>query len=87
MIPPSSLVTSQGWGLIDLPLRAAFSPAHPLARRDMSLAQTWGIHDRALREHRRSSGFIPRFLSKTPKALAWVTTGKERFGFLENFFS
>jgi hypothetical protein len=31
MIPPNSLVTSQGWGLIDLPLRAAFSPAHPLA--------------------------------------------------------
>ena len=28
---PSSLVISQGWGLIDLPLRAAFSPAHPLA--------------------------------------------------------
>jgi hypothetical protein len=31
MIPPSSLVLSSGWGLIDLPLRAAFSPAHPLA--------------------------------------------------------
>ena len=28
---PSSLVISQGWGLIDLPLRAAFSPTHPLA--------------------------------------------------------
>ena len=25
----------QGWGLIDLPLRATFSPAHPLARRDV----------------------------------------------------
>jgi len=31
MIPPSSLVISQGWGLIDLPLRATFSPAHPRA--------------------------------------------------------
>jgi hypothetical protein len=29
---------SWGWGLIDLPLRAAFSPAHPLARRDVPLA-------------------------------------------------
>jgi len=28
----------QGWGLIDLPLRAAFSPAHPMARRDVPLA-------------------------------------------------
>jgi hypothetical protein len=37
MIPPSSLVISQGWGLIDLLLRAAFSPAHPLARRDVPL--------------------------------------------------
>ncbi len=38
-LPPSSLVLSQGWGLIDLPLRATFSPAHPLARRDVPLAQ------------------------------------------------
>ena len=29
----------QGWGLIDLPLRAAFSPAHPRARRDVPLAR------------------------------------------------
>src|SRR5256885_14340073 len=29
----------QGWGLMDLPLRAAFSPAHPLARRDVPLAR------------------------------------------------
>ena len=29
MILPSSLVISLGWGLIDLPLRAAFSPTHP----------------------------------------------------------
>ena len=29
----------QGWGLIDLPLRTAFSSAHPLARRDVPLAQ------------------------------------------------
>ena len=34
MLPPSSLVFLQGWGLTDLPLRAAFSPAHPLACRD-----------------------------------------------------
>ena len=39
MIPPSSLVISQGWGQIDLPLRAAFSPAHPLARRDVPLTR------------------------------------------------
>ena len=34
---PSKLAhcLSQGWGLIDLPLRAAFSPAHPLARQDV----------------------------------------------------
>ena len=29
----------QGWRLLDLPLRATFSPAHPLARRDVPLAQ------------------------------------------------
>ena len=39
MLPPSSLVISQGWRLIDLPLRAAFSPAHPLARRDVPVAR------------------------------------------------
>jgi hypothetical protein len=39
MIPPSSLVTSLGMGAIDLPLRATFSPAHPLARRDVPLAR------------------------------------------------
>ncbi len=39
MIIQSSLVFSQGWGLIDLPLRATFSPAHPLARRDVPLAR------------------------------------------------
>jgi len=31
MIPPSSLVITSGMGLIDLPLRASFSLAHPLA--------------------------------------------------------
>ena len=35
MVPPSLLVLSQGWGLIDLPLRATFSPARPRARRDV----------------------------------------------------
>src|SRR4026209_1516979 len=38
-VPPSSLVLSSGMGLTDLPLRAAFSPAHPLARRDVPLAR------------------------------------------------
>ena len=49
---------SQGWGLIDLPLRATFSPAHPLARRDMPSARARVFRGRALREHRRSSGPI-----------------------------
>lgn len=31
MLLPSSLVISQRWGLIDLPLRTTFSPAHPPA--------------------------------------------------------
>jgi hypothetical protein len=35
---------SQGWGLIDLPLRAAFSPAHPRARRDVPLARARAFH-------------------------------------------
>ena len=58
-LPPSSPVFSQGWGLIDVPLRATFSPAHPLARRDVPVAQARVFCDRALREHRRSSGSIP----------------------------
>ena len=33
------LLSLQGRGLIDLPLRATFSPAHPLARRDVPLAR------------------------------------------------
>ena len=49
----------QGWGLIDLPLRATFSPAHPLARRDVPLAQARAFRDRALHEYRRSSASIP----------------------------
>jgi hypothetical protein len=48
----------QGWGLIDLPLRATFSPSHPLARRDVPLARARASRDRALREHRRSSAAI-----------------------------
>ncbi len=43
MLPPSSLVIYKGWGLIDLPLRAAFSPAHPVARRDVPLAPGEGL--------------------------------------------
>src|SRR6267143_6174297 len=62
MVLPSLLVISQGWGLIDLPLRATFSPAHPLARRDVPLARARGVHDRALREPRRSTGPIPSVL-------------------------
>ena len=34
----ASLLVREG-GLLDLPLRAAFSPAHPLARRDVPLAR------------------------------------------------
>jgi hypothetical protein len=66
MVGPRLLVASQGWGLIDLPLRATFSPAHPLAdifhpphppiasqsiSRDVPLAQARVFRDRALREH------------------------------------
>jgi hypothetical protein len=36
-IPPNSLAISSGMELIDLPLRTAFSPAHPLARYDSPL--------------------------------------------------
>ena len=40
MLLPSLLVLFQGdGGLIDLLLRATFSPAHPLARRDVPLAR------------------------------------------------
>ena len=41
----------QGWGLIDLPLRATLSPAHPLARRDVPSARARVFPDRALRKH------------------------------------
>ncbi len=37
---------------MELPLRAAISPAHPLARRDVPFARARGVRDRALREHR-----------------------------------
>ena len=40
MVHPSSLAfSSPEGGLFGLPLRAAFSPAHPLARRDVPLAR------------------------------------------------
>ena len=39
LTPPSSLVISQGWGLIDLPLCATLLPAHPLARQDGPLSR------------------------------------------------
>ena len=38
------------------PLRATFSPAHPLTRRDAPLARARGVCDRALREHRGLTG-------------------------------
>jgi hypothetical protein len=47
MRPPSSLVIHlRDGGLIDLPLRAIFSPAHPLARRDVPLTRARGVRDR-----------------------------------------
>jgi len=52
------MVTFQALEL-DLPLRAAFSPAHPLARRDVPLALAREVRGRALREHRRSTSSIP----------------------------
>ena len=47
---PHSHRFSQEGGLFGLPLRATFSPAHPLARRDVPLARARGVRDRALRE-------------------------------------
>ena len=44
---PSSLVISSGMGLIDLPLRATFSPAHPPVRRDVPLALAMAFGGRA----------------------------------------
>ncbi len=70
MVLPSLLILASGIGLIDLPLRAAFSPAHPPAdifyppyppiasqsiSRDVPLTRARGVCDLALREHRRSS--------------------------------
>jgi len=55
-------------GLDGLPLRAAFSPAHPLARRDVPLARARGVRDRALREHRRSSSSIPSSVLRARRA-------------------
>ena len=40
----------QAWGLIDLLLRATFSPAHPLVRRDVPVAQARPFRGRAFRE-------------------------------------
>ncbi len=71
---PSSLVLSQGWGLIDLPLRAAFSPAHPLARPETchypegsATARCASTEDHQapspplFREHRINVGVLPSF--------------------------
>jgi hypothetical protein len=49
----------QGWGLIDLPLRATFSPTQPRARRDALLSQASTVSSCAGCEHRRSSGSLP----------------------------
>jgi len=63
--PPSKLARSlfRGWGLIDLPLRATFSPAHPLARRDVPSARARTFWSRALRQHRKPSS-LPLLPSK-----------------------
>ncbi len=50
-----------GWGLIDLPLRATFAPAHPLARRDAPLAQA------------RAFQFFMPFLEGAAKAVLYCT--------------
>jgi hypothetical protein len=63
----------QGWGLIDLPLHVAFSPAHPLARRDVPLARARVFGDRALREHERSSGSIHPPLCSVSARPTWVS--------------
>ena len=49
-------------------LHATFSPAHPLARRDVPLTRARGVCDRALREQRRSSGSIPSFILRARRA-------------------
>jgi len=74
----------QGWGLIDLPLRATFSPAHPPAdifhppyppiasqsiSRDVPLALARAFGGRALREHRKSSASIPSHACPSPHPL------------------
>jgi hypothetical protein len=43
LLSPNSPISLHEGGLFDLPLRAAFSPAHPLARRDVPLAQARGF--------------------------------------------
>ena len=48
MLPLSSLVLSRGWGLIDLLLRTAFSPAHSMARRDVPLALAKALNSLSL---------------------------------------
>ena len=80
-------------GPITLPLRATFSPAHPLAdifyppcppiasqsiSRDMPLARARGIRDRALRKHRRLMGF-PRLLNP-PASLCHRSIFRGRWG-------
>ena len=57
------------------PLRATFSPAHPLARRDVPVARARAFGGRALREHRRSSGSIPSSIPALPflsSRVAWI---------------
>jgi hypothetical protein len=53
-------------GLFDLPLRATFSPSHPLAHRDVPLTQASAFSGRALREHRRPTGCPPSPLFEQP---------------------
>ena len=48
MTPPSSLVISQGWGLIDLPLCATLPPARSLARQDVPVSRARAFQSSSL---------------------------------------
>jgi len=66
MVLPSMLVTSQGRWLFDLPLRVTFSPALPsdcfaIDFPGRASSQARVFRERALREHRRSTGSVPLF--------------------------
>jgi hypothetical protein len=50
-------------------VRAAFSPAHPLAHRDVPLPRARGFRGRALREYRRLSILFSKLLSPLESCL------------------